>query len=52
MSLRELAAQAGVSGMAPYRHFEDKAALMQAAAQRGFALFAQEPRGWPGQARP
>ena len=37
LSLRSLAARAGVSGMAPYRHFADKAALLAAAARRGFA---------------
>jgi AcrR family transcriptional regulator len=36
LSLRGLAARAGVSGMAPYRHFADKAALLAAAARRGF----------------
>jgi AcrR family transcriptional regulator len=42
VSLRRLAARAGVSGMAPYRHFDDKAALMEAVARRGFALLAKE----------
>ncbi len=42
LSLRLLAARAGVSGMAPYRHFEDKAALMAAVARRGFAMLAAE----------
>jgi AcrR family transcriptional regulator len=37
LSLRGLATRAGVSGMAPYRHFADKAALLAAAARRGFA---------------
>jgi AcrR family transcriptional regulator len=37
LSLRGLAARAGVSGMAPYRHFVGKQALLEAAARRGFA---------------
>ncbi len=37
-SLRAVARQAGVSAMAPYRHFADKAALMEAVADRGFSL--------------
>jgi len=36
LSLRGLAEQAGVSGMAPYRHFPDKAALLAAVAEAGF----------------
>jgi AcrR family transcriptional regulator len=38
ISLRAVARAAGVSAMAPYRHFEDKAALMGAVALRGFAM--------------
>jgi AcrR family transcriptional regulator len=38
VSLRAVARAAGVSAMAPYRHFEDKAALMAAVALKGFAL--------------
>jgi AcrR family transcriptional regulator len=38
VSLRALARAAGVSAMAPYRHFEDKAALMGAVALKGFAM--------------
>jgi AcrR family transcriptional regulator len=38
ISLRAVARAAGVSAMAPYRHFEDKAALMAAVALRGFAM--------------
>lgn len=37
-SLRAVARSADVSAMAPYRHFEDKAALMAAVADRGFVL--------------
>jgi AcrR family transcriptional regulator len=36
LTLRGLAEEAGVSGMAPYRHFEDKAALLSAVAEAGF----------------
>lgn len=35
-SLRQLARTAGVSAMAPYRHFVDKADLLRAVAQQGF----------------
>ena len=35
-SLREVARVAGVSHAAPYRHFRDKAALLQALTQAGF----------------
>jgi len=36
-SLREVARAAGVSAMAPYRHFSDRAALLAAVADEGFA---------------
>jgi AcrR family transcriptional regulator len=36
-SLREVARAAGVSAMAPYRHFADRGALLGAVAARGFA---------------
>jgi len=39
ISLREVARQAGVSHTAPYRHFADKAALLAAVAEEGFAEF-------------
>jgi AcrR family transcriptional regulator len=35
-TLRAVARAAGVSAMAPYRHFPDKAGLMAAVANRGF----------------
>ena len=38
-SLREVAAATGVSHPAVYRHFADKAALLEALAERGFAEF-------------
>jgi len=37
LSLRAVARAAGVSAMAPYRHFDDKAALLAAVAEEGFA---------------
>lgn len=40
-SLRAVARRVGVSAMAPYRHFADKAALMEAVAERGFGLLAE-----------
>ena len=36
LSLRAVARRAGVSAMAPYRHYPDKEALLAAVAQRGF----------------
>ena len=36
LSLRHVARQAGVSHNAPYRHFEDKEALLAAVAEQGF----------------
>lgn len=36
VGLRAVARDAGVSAMAPYRHFRDKAALLTAVALRGF----------------
>jgi AcrR family transcriptional regulator len=40
-SLRAVARAANVSAMAPYRHFEDKAALLAAVADRGFAMLGE-----------
>ena len=40
-SLRAVARAAGVSAMAPYRHFKDKAALMSAVSEQGFAALAE-----------
>lgn len=39
LSLREVARKAGVSHAAPYRHFEDKEALLAAVAEQGFGIF-------------
>jgi len=36
LNLREVARHAGVSHMAPYRHFADKQALIEAIAEEGF----------------
>jgi len=36
LSLREVARQVGVSHNAPYRHFQDKDALLSAVAEQGF----------------
>ena len=49
VGLRAVARDAGVSAMAPYRHFRDKAALLAAVAMRGFddlktALLAADER--------
>ncbi|MBO9624335.1 MAG: TetR/AcrR family transcriptional regulator [Sphingomonas sp.] len=38
LSLRSVARAAGVSAMAPYRHFPDKAALLSAVADAGFVM--------------
>jgi AcrR family transcriptional regulator len=42
LTLRNLAERAGVSGMAPYRHFADKTALLRAVAAQGFAILKEE----------
>jgi AcrR family transcriptional regulator len=41
LSLRELAASLGVSRAAPYRHFEDRRALLSALAAQGFNDLAE-----------
>lgn len=38
LSLREVARLAGVTANAPYRHFDDKQALLAAVAEEGFAI--------------
>ena len=55
VSLRAVARRAGVSAMAPYRHYPDKEALLAAVAARGFdglrdALRAADEAAPPGQA--
>ena len=44
LSLREAARRAGVSAMAPYRHFADKDALLAAVATIGFERLAAAQR--------
>lgn len=44
LSLRETARRAGVSAMAPYRHFADKEALLAGIATVGFERFADALR--------
>lgn len=41
VSLRQVARQANVSHAAPYRHFADKAALLDAVAEEGFVAMAR-----------
>ncbi|HKR93459.1 TetR/AcrR family transcriptional regulator [Novosphingobium sp.] len=41
LTLRMLARETGVSAMAPYRHFADKAALLRAVAEAGFAALTK-----------
>ncbi len=55
LSLREVARRAGVSAMAPYRHYADKNALIAAVAAHGFvalgdALRAADRAAPPGEA--
>lgn len=45
ISLRGVAKAAGVSAMAPYRHFPDKQALLAAVAGEGFARLRDRLRG-------
>jgi AcrR family transcriptional regulator len=44
LSLREVARIAGVSQAAPYRHFENKNALLAAIAQEGFTILSDRIR--------
>ena len=55
LSLRAVARRAGVSAMAPYRHYPDKESLLAAVAQRGFqglrtVLLAADQGAAPGMA--
>lgn len=43
-TLREAAKRAGVSPAAPYRHFEDRTALLAAVAEEGFGILLPEMR--------
>ncbi|MBI5896447.1 MAG: TetR/AcrR family transcriptional regulator [Desulfobacterales bacterium] len=44
LTIREVAARAGVSHAAPYRHFTDKGALMAELAKQGFDLMVAQMR--------
>ena len=48
LSLREAARRAGVSHNAPYRHFEDRDALLAALAAEGFQMLAEAMSGHAG----
>ena len=52
VSMRLVAAKVDVSATALYRHFEGKDALIQAVAERGFAMFARDLRRAPRAHRP
>ena len=52
LSLREAARRAGVSAMAPYRHFADKDALLAAVATVGFERLAAALRAADAAASP
>lgn len=51
LSLREVARRASVSHAAPYHHFADKAALMQAIRAEGFELLHAQMAGEQAEAR-
>jgi len=48
ISLREAARRAGVSHAAPYRHFEDRDALLAELAAEGFEMLGDAMRGQVG----
>src|SRR4029078_9464894 len=50
ISLREAARRAGVSHAAPYRHFEDRDALLAELAAEGFQMLGQAMHGQAGRA--
>jgi AcrR family transcriptional regulator len=52
LSLRAVARRAGVSAMAPYRHFPDKEALLAAVAADGFRAFRAALEAADGSAPP
>jgi AcrR family transcriptional regulator len=52
LSLREVARRAGVSHAAPYRHFNDKQALLTAIAEQGFRMLNELVRSTAGRDYP
>ncbi len=52
LSMRQVAAKVDVSATALYRHFDGKVELIQAIADRGFAMFARDLRRPPVRRRP
>jgi AcrR family transcriptional regulator len=52
LTLREVAASAGVSHAAPYHHFASREALLAGVAQRGFGLLAEAMEQAAGEADP
>jgi len=52
LTLREIGERIGVSRMAPYRHFADKAALVSAICVEGFILFAEDLKKAKKRAKP
>lgn len=52
LTLREIGDRIGVSRMAPYRHFADKAALVAAISVEGFTVFAEALESAKKQSKP
>jgi AcrR family transcriptional regulator len=52
LDLRKVARKAGVSHAAPYRHFEDKRALLVAIAEEGFVQLAEALTGAAAESTP
>jgi AcrR family transcriptional regulator len=52
LTLREIGNRIGVSRMAPYRHFADKAALLAAIREEGFTVFADDLARAKAEAKP
>ncbi|MBI4700832.1 MAG: helix-turn-helix transcriptional regulator [Deltaproteobacteria bacterium] len=52
LTLREVAARVGVSHAAPYRHFRDKSAILEAVARQGFRELALQMRHGGRSSRP
>ncbi len=51
LSLRQVARTIGVSQAAPYAHFKDKHAILEAIAKEGFDLLFKYMRRWAGKAQ-